>query len=289
MAYNRFITGILPEHNYRFIMGSITDVALEVGHTLGASSRIAALMGESMLGAFFLAGHNEKAHRTVVGIDMQCNGPAAKVLSFASSDGTVRAFCSHPEEDWSGHLYEGKKDGLLTVNRFVEDSRKVYSSSVAMHDLPFEKNLEEYLGRSDQKLGFIRMESILEKDILVDISGFSFEALPGAAVGDSERVLEMIRASAPADLVHGWISDGDGERRDFQSSISSVKILRTGTFEYRCDCNREKIEKVLYAMGEQSIRDLVEEKGHVEVFCEFCRKRYEFQPEEIDRLFRQAD
>jgi len=81
------------------------------------------------------------------------------------------------------------------------------------------------------------------------------------------------------------IADGDGERREFSSSLSHVKILKTGSFEYRCDCSKEKIEKVLLAMGRQSIEELVEEKGHVEVFCEFCRKRYEFQPSEIYNLF----
>ncbi|HBS07077.1 MAG TPA: hypothetical protein DEA96_19045 [Leptospiraceae bacterium] len=289
MAYNRYITGILPDQNYRFILGSLTDVALEVGHVLNASVPITALLGETMLAAFFLAGHNEKARRTVVGIDMQCNGPARKILAFSSSDGIVRSFCSSPETIWDGDIYRGKKDGLFTVNRFVEDSRKVYSSSVEMHDLPLEKNVEEYLGRSDQKLGFIRMESTIERDILLDVSGFSFEALPGASVEDSERVLEMIRNTGPSEMVHGLLSDGDGERRVFSSSLSSVKILKTGTFEYRCDCSKEKIEKVLLAMGRQSLEDLVAEKGHVEVFCEFCRKRYEFQPSEIYNLFNSED
>lgn len=289
MAYNRYITGILPDQNYRFILGSITDVALEVGQVLHASVPITALLGESMLAAFFLAGHNEKSRRSVVGIDLQCNGPVRKLLSFASSDGIVRSFCSSPDATWDGNLYDGKKDGLFTVNRFVEDSRKIYSSSVEMHDLPLEKNVEEYLGRSDQKLGFIRMESTIEKDLLLDVSGFSFEALPGASVENSEAVLEMIRSTAPADMVHGLLSDGDGERRDFSSSLSSVKILTTGSFEYRCDCSKEKIEKVLLAMGRQSIEDLVAENGHVEVFCEFCRKRYEFQPSEIYNLFNAED
>lgn len=285
MAYNRYITGILPDQNYRFILGSLTDVALEVGAVLHASVPVTALLGESMLAAFFLAGHNEKAKRTVVGIDMQCNGPVRKILSFASSDGIVRSFCSSPDASWDGSIYEGKKNGLFTVNRFVEENRKVYSSSVEMHDLPLEKNVEEYLGRSDQKLGFIRMESTIQNGVVIDISGFSFEALPGASMQDSERVLEMIRNMSPADMVHGLIADGDGERREFSSSLSHVKILKTGSFEYRCDCSKEKIEKVLLAMGRQSIEELVEEKGHVEVFCEFCRKRYEFQPSEIYNLF----
>lgn len=285
MAYNRFITGILPDHNYRFILGSITDVALEVGQTLQASPQITALMGETMLGCFFLAGHSQKAHRTVIGVDMQSNGPVRKLMAFASSDGIVRAFCSSPDASWEGGLYEGKKDGLFTVNRFVEENRKVYSSTVAMHDLSLEKNFEEYLGRSDQKLGFIRIESTLDRGSIIDISGMSFEALPGASLNDSERVLDMIRPNSTADIVHPMIADGDGERRNFQSSIPHVKILKTGRFEYRCDCTREKIEKVLLAMGEDSIQGLLQEQGYVEVFCEFCRRRYEFKAREIQNLF----
>ena len=284
MSYNRFITGILPDQNYRFILGSLTDVALEVGSVLEASPQITALMGESMLAAFFLAGHNEKATGTTVGIDMQCKGPADKLLSFASSEGIVRAFCSHPDATWEDSLYSGKKDGLFTVNRFVDDGRKIYSSSVEMHDLPLEKNIEEYLGRSDQKLGFIRLETTMQKDLILDISGFSFEALPGASVEDSDRVIEMIRQMRPSDMV-GLLSDGDGERRKFHSSLSRVKILKTGSFEYRCDCNRQKVERVLLAMGRQSIEDLIVEKGSVEVFCEFCKRRYEFLGSEVERLF----
>jgi molecular chaperone Hsp33 len=285
MSSSRYITGILPDQNYRFILGTITDTALEVGRVLNASPQITALLGESMLAAFFLAGHSEKSQNTIVGIDMQCNGPAKKLLAFSSAEGIVRSFGSAPQETWSGSLYEGKKEGLLTVNRFVDQSRKVYTSTVEMHDLPFEKNVEEYLGRSDQKLGFIRLESRVDQEV-VDISGFSFEALPGASVSDSDRVLEMIRNVRPEELARGLMSGGDGERRRFHTSLSSVKILRAGSFEYRCDCSREKVENVLLAMGRQSIEDLVKEKGVVEVFCEFCMKRYEFQPSEVFSLFK---
>jgi molecular chaperone Hsp33 len=45
------------------------------------------------------------------------------------------------------------------------------------------------------------------------------------------------------------------------------------------------VRSVLVALGEQDMRDLLEERGSVEVRCNFCGRRYEFGEAEVEALF----
>lgn len=53
---------------------------------------------------------------------------------------------------------------------------------------------------------------------------------------------------------------------------------------FRCDCGRERVEKVLLSLGRKDLRELIDEGKEVELHCHFCNKRYAFSVEEIENL-----
>ena len=57
-----------------------------------------------------------------------------------------------------------------------------------------------------------------------------------------------------------------------------------GEVHYQCDCNRERTERVLKALGNQELTQLIAEGEPVEVNCHFCGKKYTFTPEELQQL-----
>ncbi|WP_347554027.1 Hsp33 family molecular chaperone HslO [Robbsia sp. KACC 23696] len=54
---------------------------------------------------------------------------------------------------------------------------------------------------------------------------------------------------------------------------------------FACSCSREKVGGMLTMLGRAEVEDILEEKGEVEVHCEFCNQRYVFDRVDAAQLF----
>lgn len=288
LGENFFCAGLLPERQFRFVVARNTEVAAEIAGRHETSPQVGALLGEALLGAFFMATGAVKQDRLVVSVQLECSGPVHRLLAFATAEGGLRGVPSRPEATWDGDLILGKGGGTLSVHRWQDDGRKVYSSSVEMRPVGMGKNFEEYMGRSDQVQSFLDMDSAIGAAGLEMVSGYMFQALPGADADDVDAVLELVQGRQPSDLVEALLpGDASAVRGNFVDSYEKVKVLKTGHFFSYCNCSPQKTGNMLFLLGHQKVMDLLEERGTVEVFCEFCKRRYEFTPADIARLFTQ--
>jgi molecular chaperone Hsp33 len=54
---------------------------------------------------------------------------------------------------------------------------------------------------------------------------------------------------------------------------------------FECTCSREKVGAMLKMLGRDEVDGVVEERGHVEIHCDYCNQRYEFDPVDVAQLF----
>jgi molecular chaperone Hsp33 len=54
---------------------------------------------------------------------------------------------------------------------------------------------------------------------------------------------------------------------------------------FACSCSRERVGRMLKSLGAAEIDDIVAEQGRVEIACEFCGKKYHFDPVDVGELF----
>jgi molecular chaperone Hsp33 len=84
-----------------------------------------------------------------------------------------------------------------------------------------------------------------------------------------------------------------GEDRKLPEGGSNIflgaKILRTGYFEFRCDCNRNKIADLIRSMKQEELESILREHGKVEAACEFCKTKYVFTADEATSLINGED
>lgn len=285
-ANNFFTVGLIPGLDFRFILARNTAVAREVGARLEASVQATALMGEAMLGAFFLCTHSAKESNTV-SLHLECEGPMHRLIAFSDRHGGMRATVARPDSHWDGALFSGQGHGILRVNRWLEGARPVYSSAVEMRDQPLEKNLEEFIGRSDQIQTFLRLETEFDGDALSQVSGYMFQALPGASADQVDGALEMLAEVRPAMMITSILAGEDfgGRTRPIEGVKHPVSILRSGAFHSYCDCSREKVAGVLVALGRDAVEETLREHRQIVAHCEFCRRRYEFTAQQARALF----
>ncbi|HSN32276.1 MAG TPA: Hsp33 family molecular chaperone HslO [Ideonella sp.] len=54
---------------------------------------------------------------------------------------------------------------------------------------------------------------------------------------------------------------------------------------FSCTCSRERVARMLAGLGREEVDGIVVEQGRVEVACEFCGARYEFDPVDVGEMF----
>lgn len=54
---------------------------------------------------------------------------------------------------------------------------------------------------------------------------------------------------------------------------------------FHCPCTREKVADVLRLLGEPEVQEILEERGHVEVKCDYCNENYTFDSVDCAELF----
>lgn len=65
----------------------------------------------------------------------------------------------------------------------------------------------------------------------------------------------------------------------------SVRLFPATEMEFACSCSRTRTGEMLASLGAEELRSLIEEKGIIEVLCEFCHQQYHFDGGQIDALF----
>jgi len=68
----------------------------------------------------------------------------------------------------------------------------------------------------------------------------------------------------------------------WQENVQHFEPART---RFECTCSRAKVGNMLKMLGREEVDSVIEERGHVEIHCEFCNQRYEFDPVDVAQLF----
>ncbi|NCF60614.1 MAG: redox-regulated molecular chaperone Hsp33, partial [Gammaproteobacteria bacterium] len=63
------------------------------------------------------------------------------------------------------------------------------------------------------------------------------------------------------------------------------RVFESKPVVFRCRCSRRRAGEILRMLGEAETREVLAERGQVDVTCEYCGRRREFDPIDISRLF----
>jgi len=65
----------------------------------------------------------------------------------------------------------------------------------------------------------------------------------------------------------------------------TVRLYDPQPIHFECSCSKEKIEANILTFGLADMMSLIQEKGAVDVDCDFCNKHYHFDSIDIKQLF----
>jgi molecular chaperone Hsp33 len=276
-----FITGILPQSNFRFTIIDCSEICSHLDRIHDLDFKMSNFLSKTMMGAFFLARMVKENQK----ISLQWKDEFKQsVLAYSNHIGIMKGVAypgEFAEGDIRNELIIGS--GILKVIRWSPDADPYQSFTTLVEDT-FEANLIKYINDSEQQLTFIYMDTQSISLGKISAKGIFLQALPEASESDKVK----IQSFAEANLNREIMSDKSIEEIAKELPIifqEEVKILNTDKPHHLCDCSRMKISQVLISLGEKEVEDILHEQGKIEVECEFCKSIYNFNDEDVVKLF----
>ena len=287
--------------SFRVYITVTTDMVQQAADIHGTTPLAAAGLGR-VLTAAGLMGIMLKDEDNKLTVNFKGDGPAGQILATAYGDGRVKGYISNPSVELPPRS-EGKLDvgsslgiGNLTVIKDL-GLKEPYIGTIALVSGEIAEDLAAYFFISEQQNTSVSLGVKVERDYSIGAAGgMIIQMLPGADEGAIEALEKMIDGARPITSVIE-----DAKATEGLSEIGVVRKVMEDIFadmpdEYRveeleerriiweCDCSCERIQAALAAIGEDDLREIIEEDGEAELQCHFCLKKYHFDREELEEI-----
>ena len=249
---------------------------------------VTAALGRLMTGAVMMGSMLGEADELLT-LQVDGDGHVGRMVVTADGQGNVKGYAANPQAmcpaSAAGKLDVGRivGNGYLTVMKDM-GLEEPYNSRIALVSGEIGDDLAQYFASSEQVPSGVGLGVLMNKDNTVKCAGgFIIQLMPFASdecVSRLENALSKI-TSVTALLDKGL--DPEGLLRAILSD-TDVEITDTRTIAFKCNCTRNRVERVLLSMGRDQLEELINEGEDVELNCQFCNSHYIFSPQEIKEL-----
>jgi molecular chaperone Hsp33 len=249
-------------------------------------------LGEAMAATTLLAGTMK--FRGQLSLQFQGPGPMHLMVAQCTHRHAIRGVARYRGELPDGAtLAELTGGGRLTATVENEQKSNRYQGIVPLDQPQLASCLEAYFARSEQLPSSLVLAADAEHAAglllqrVATGAGASYEEDPRvlAEADDAWERLRLLASTVSREellqlpcktLLHRLFSEDD------------VRLFEGSPVFFQCTCSRERVSGILRSLGEPEVRDIVRERGNVEVRCEFCNRAYSFDAVDAARLFASA-
>lgn len=247
---------VLERHDYppllRQMMGELTAAAVLLASTL------------KLDGSLLLQIHGTGALKLLV---VECSGEL-KLRATAKWEGPLQ-----------GSLAELVGDARFIITLIQKDGKPAYQGIVELEGESIAEILQNYMSRSEQL--DTRLWLAVDENAA---SGMLLQRLPDQAEDDPDawtrftRLADTLRDDElmqlpTEELLHRLFHEEDMRLFDEQPATFS------------CSCSRDNVAQMLKMFGIEEVEAILTERGTIEVHCEFCNHRYEFDKVDAAQIF----
>lgn len=275
----------------RAFFATTKNTVNEAADTHNTSAVMSAALGR-LLTAGAMMSLMLKNERDLITLNIKGDGPGGGVLVTADTKGHVKGYADVPYADLPSKA-NGKLDvagalgeGTLTV---VRDMGKgdPQSGTVALQTGEIAEDITYYFAQSEQTPSAVALGVLVDTDYTIrQAGGFIIQLMPGA----TEDVIEALEQKLTGlDSITNLYEQGHTPEslvEFFFEDLRYTEPIKTPV-EFYCDCNRERVEKALIAIGKDELQTIRDEDHKAELNCQFCNKAYEFSESDLDELIGQ--
>ncbi len=243
------------------------------------SAEIACLMAETLLATALLSATLKYDGELTV--QFQGTGPLKMLVAKCDNQYRMRGTVKYDPEELADAIQADFESGQLVITIKNHQKNKQYQSIVAVNHQSIGEALENYFQQSEQLETRFWLAYQPETKEAV---GFLLQKLP-AATEDAELEWTHIQTLANT-LTRGELLNWPTEillKNLFHEE--TIQLFEPNSVSFYCPCDAQKMLNAIYVMGETEALDILKSNRFIEVTCEYCNNQFDFNADEIKRLF----
>ncbi|MGK9165399.1 Hsp33 family molecular chaperone HslO [Inquilinus limosus] len=219
------------------------------------------------------------------------DGPVRLLVADVTTDGAVRANAMFDATRLSGAATTvpallGRGHLAFTVDQGSDTER--YQGIVALSGETLWECAQHYFRQSEQLQAGLR-SAVRHGEAGWRGGGIMLQRLPDPEKqvptdreDDWRRAMVLLGSATDAELTEPGLS---GEALLYRLyNEDGVRVFPTQPMRFACRCSRERVASMLKSMPKAEIESLAVD-GRVEVACEFCNTRYDFDRDQLAALY----
>ncbi len=249
---------------------------------LGRTLTICSIMGSQL-----------KVDDGSVTVQIKGNGPLGSIVCVSDAEGNVRGYLQNPacdlplRPDGKLNVGAGVGQGYVMVIKDIGLKDPVTGTTVLVNG-EIAEDMTRYFAESEQIPSACALGVLVDTDQSVrHAGGYLVQLMPGCTDTDIARLEENIQN---AGAITAMLSRGMHLREIIATVLQgfTVEFLEESSFEYRCNCNQDKVMRALISMGPKELQKLIDEENQMEITCQFCDQVYRFSKDQMQRILDQA-
>ena len=234
-----------------------------------------------------LIGYGLKSMDDSVTVRIDGGGPGGVLVAVADYHGNVKSYADNNIVELPLNP-QGKLDVAVAVGTegtlyVIKDLglKEPYAGQTALVSGEIAEDITEYFAVSEQIPTACGLGVLVDTDLTVKAAGgYLIQLLPFA---DEKAISQLEENLAGIRSITALLEQGMGAEEIAMLLMKGLEpnLLDESTPAYRCDCSRERTEKMLAALDDNALREMADEMPEIEVCCHFCNNKYVFTPQEI--------
>lgn len=189
---------------------------------------------------------------------------------------------------WSGHLEQGSFAELVGDGKFVitldpKDGGQPYQGIVAIEGTSVAEVMQNYMSHSEQletRLWLAADGQHAAGMLLQKLPGTNqqedypdADAWPRAVILAETLKAEELLLVPAKNLIQRLFHEED------------IRLFDAQSVTFNCSCSRDNVAKMLQMLGREEVDSILAERNSIEIHCEFCNQRYEFDKVDAEIMF----
>ncbi|MFV0497771.1 MAG: Hsp33 family molecular chaperone HslO [Candidatus Fimivivens sp.] len=263
-----------------------TDMCNRAEQIHQSSATVTAAIGRLMTAASMM-GAALKNDTDTITLRIAGKGPAGAVIAVSDAFGNARVSVTNPVVELplnaAGKLDVGGaigREGFLSVIRDsgTGEPQTGYSPIITGE---IGDDLTYFFANSEQVPTVCALGVLVAPDLSVQAAGgYLLQLLPGAG---EDTIEQLEKTLSTVSAVSGMIDERLSGRDIFDRVLVGFDydVIEEREVAYRCDCSRERVERVLISLGRDDLTLLANEQKATNVECHFCEKNYSFTKQQL--------
>lgn len=269
----------------RAFVGTTTNM-VEEARKLHETTKVATAAFGRTLTATSMMGLMMKNDNDKLTVIIKGGGPIGTILATSNSKGIVKGYVENPYVEVpdyeNGKLNVAAAVGTNGVVKVTKDLglREPYNGAYPLVSGEIAEDFTHYFALSEQTPSVVALGVLTKEDEVEHAGGFIVQLMPDAT---EENICKLEENVSKLTSITNMMQEGKTPEDILNIVLDGLEPNILGKYEvgFECECSKERVQKVLIAIGKKELAAIIEEDKKAEIGCQFCNSKYHYSEEEL--------